>query len=225
MGSLVSFGSSNQFTGYYAPSATGGGPSVVVLQEWWGLVGHITDVADRFAAAGFNAIAPDLYHGKSTTEPDEAGSLMMALNIDETVTELQEAVNYLLAQGETSSQKVGVIGFCMGGQLSTYAATMIPQIGAAVNFYGIHPNVHPKFADLNGPLLGIFAERDDYASAESVKAMATELDAAGKSYEFVTYPNTDHAFFNDQRPAVYNAAAAADAWERTITFFRQNLVS
>jgi len=100
--------------GYEAVPQQGGGPGVVVIQEWWGLVDHIKDVCDRFAAAGFVALAPDLYHGKTTKSPDEAGKLMMALRIDEAEKEISGAVDYLLKHDAVTSKKIGVIGFCMG---------------------------------------------------------------------------------------------------------------
>src|ERR1700741_4999853 len=112
MGKKVEF-TSNGHTcqGYLATPASGKGPAVVVIQEWWGLVEHIQDVADRFAAEGFLAIAPDLYHGKTTTSPDEAGRLLMELDAERAVREIAGAGNYLLQQPECSSTKYGVVGF------------------------------------------------------------------------------------------------------------------
>ena len=224
MGQMIEFnGGGTVYQGYLAPSKNGKGKGVIVLQEWWGLVGHIKDVVDRFAEAGFTALAPDLYQGKTTTEPDEAGSLLMALNIAETEKILRQAVKALLASVGVEGDKVGVIGFCMGGQLSLFAATTNPEIGACVNFYGIHPNVHPDYAQLHGPVLGIFAEIDDYASPEAVAKMDAEMTAAGKAHEFNTYQGVHHAFFNDGRPTVYNEEAAKDAWAKTLAFFEANL--
>jgi carboxymethylenebutenolidase len=223
MGEMISFGDTGQYQGYVATSSNGSGPGVLVLQEWWGLVGHIKSVVDRFAAAGFTAMAPDLYHGKSTTEPDEAGSLMMALNIAETAQELQQAAEALIQNPATVGEQVGVVGFCMGGQLSTYAATVSSRIGAAVNFYGIHPNVQPDYSKLNCKLLGFFAEHDAYASADAVASLTSELEAAGKAYEFRTFEGTHHAFFNDDRPQVHDAEASEIAWDRMVRFFQTEL--
>lgn len=224
MGELIEFHcNGDRYHGYLAKSSNGKGPGVIVLQEWWGLVGHITDVANRFAAAGFTALAPDLYGGKKTKEPDEAGSLMMALNIGETAKILDCAVSRLQEEESVSSEKVGVVGFCMGGQLSLFAATLNENIGACVDFYGIHPNDHPDLSRLNGPLLGFFADRDTYASPEVVQALDEELTKLGKPHEFKTYPNTDHAFFNNDRPEVYSPQAAEDAWNRMVAFFREHL--
>ncbi|HRF58481.1 MAG TPA: dienelactone hydrolase family protein [Fimbriimonadaceae bacterium] len=216
-------GNGTPYVGYLSRSDTGSGPGVIVLQEWWGLVDHIQDVADRFAAEGFTALAPDLYFGEATTEPTRAGELMMALNIGATEKLLAGAVDRLLADDSVTSEKVGVVGFCMGGQLSLFAAATNPKIGACVDFYGIHPKVEPDFAALRSPVLGLFAEHDAYASPEAVALLSAELDRHGKAHEFVTYPGTHHAFFNDTRPEVFDADAATDAWKRVVGFFRAHL--
>ena len=209
--------------GYLSLPEGGRGPGVVVIQEWWGLVPHIKDVADRFAAAGFVALAPDLYHGDTTRSPDEAGKLMMALNIAQTEKDLRGAVQYLLNHEATTGESVGTVGFCMGGMLSLYAASKNPQVGACVVFYGIHPKVEPDFERLRAPVLGLFAEKDASVPPEAVRALEEEMRRHGKSIETHTYAGTDHAFFNDTRPEVYDAEAAADAWRRTVGFFRRHL--
>jgi carboxymethylenebutenolidase len=223
MGENVEFQSNGGTTaGYLAVPATGKGPGVVVIQEWWGLVDHIRDICDRFAKEGFVALAPDMYHGKVAKSPDEAGKMMMALRIDEAEQDLKGAVDYLLAQEATATEKVGVIGFCMGGALSLYAASENAKIGACVVFYGIHPNVKPDLPNLQSPVLGIFGERDRSVGPEVVRALEDTLKSLGKSVEVHVYP-ADHAFFNDTRPEVYNAVAAEDAWRRTLEFFKKNL--
>lgn len=213
----------HSYAGYFAQSKTGHGPGVIVIQEWWGLVGHIASVADRFAQAGFNALAPDFYKGQIAEEPETAGKLMMALNIGETERILKGAIEALLAEPTTVGDKVGVVGFCMGGQLALFAACMNDEIGACVDFYGIHPNVKPAFENLRCPLLGFFAEHDDYASPEAVRALSGELKLDGKHHDFITYSGAYHAFFNDDRPEVYDAKAAEDAWKKMVEFFRKNL--
>ena len=210
------------YDGYLATAASGKGPGIIVIQEWWGLVPHIKDVADRFAAEGFTALAPDFYGGKTAEEPDDAASLMMALHIGETEKILSTAIEQLLANPATEGEKVGVVGFCMGGQLSLFAACLNPAIRACVDFYGIHPNVQPALRALNGPVLGIFAETDPYAGPEQVHALTEELTLLDKPHEFITYRGTQHAFFNDTGRA-YNAEAAADAWKRVIKFFNEEL--
>ena len=185
-------------------------------------MGHIRDVADRFAESGFHALAPDFYNGQATDEPDEAGSLMMALDIDKAARMIRGAVDLLSSKPEVTAG-VGVVGFCMGGKLAMFAAGLDDRIRACVNFYGIHPNVHPNYAAMNGPLLGLFAEHDEYASPAAVKELSVELHKLGKEHEFVTYNRMPHAFFNSDRPAVYNEEAAEDAWQRTVRFFELHL--
>ena len=224
MGELVQFSNNGGNTGgYLSIPESGKGPGVVVIQEWWGLVDHIKDVCDRFAAEGFVALAPDLFHGKSTKSPDEAGKLMMALRIDEAEKDLRAAADYLSTHDATASEKVGVVGFCMGGALSLYTATKNPKIGACVVFYGGHPNVKPDLPNLHAPVLGFYAERDGFVTPELARELESTLKDLGKQIEVRIYPDTDHAFFNDTRPEVYDAEAAADAWQRTIEFLRRHL--
>jgi carboxymethylenebutenolidase len=209
--------------GYESVPQQGGGPGVVVIQEWWGLVDHIKDVCDRFAAAGFVALAPDLFHGKTTRSPDQAGKMMMALRIDEAEKELEGAVDYLLKHDAVTSRKIGVVGFCMGGALSLYTATKNPNIGASVVFYGGHPNVKPDLPNLHAPVLGLYAEKDGFVTPESVRELESKLKELGKQIDVVIYPDTDHAFFNDSRLEVYDEKAAVDAWQRSIDFLHKHL--
>jgi len=221
-GKMVDFPSNGGTTkGYLATPASGKGPGVLVLQEWWGLVPHIKKVADRFAAEGFAALAPDMYHGKTADEPDGAGKLFMALNIAQTEKDLRGAAKYLGQHSSTA--RVGAVGFCMGGQLALFAGTLNPSVGAVVDFYGIHPNVKPDYAKLSGPVLGLFAEKDGFVTPQTAREVDAAIKKAGKSCEIHIYPNVDHAFFNDERADAYNKAAADDAWRRTLTFFRQHL--
>jgi carboxymethylenebutenolidase len=222
--SMIEFsGNGHPHAGYLARSRSGKGPGVIVIQEWWGLVGHIKSVADRFAGEGFTALAPDFFHGEATTEPDEAASLFMALNIADAEKVIQGAVQALLDHEGTTGEKVGVVGFCMGGQLSMFAACINPKIGACVNFYGVHPNVHPDFEKLEAPMLGFFGAQDHITTPDVVSALDEQLNEAGKDHEFHRMPGVGHAFFNDDRPEVYNKDAADFAWTRMLEFFRENL--
>jgi carboxymethylenebutenolidase len=196
---------------------------VIVIQEWWGLVPHIEQIADRFADAGFVALAPDLYHGESTKSPDQAGKMMMAMRVDQAERDLAGAIDHLAAQPEVSSRKVGTVGFCMGGAVSLFAASKNPEVGACVVFYGGHPNIKPDLAALQAPVLGFYAGKDGFVTPQAVTALDEELTRLGKRHEFHTYPAADHAFFNDHRPEVYDAAAAADAWAKTLAFFKSEL--
>ena len=216
-------GGGERVRGYLATPTTGHGPGVVVIQEWWGLVDHIRDVCDRFAREGFVALAPDLYRGERTSDPDQAGRLMMGLEIPRAARDLDGAVAALLGQPSVAGAKVGAVGFCMGGQLALYAATRNPRIGAVVDFYGVHPNVKPDLSGLHAAVLGIFAERDAFVPPEVARKLEADLRAAGRRARCEVYPGVDHAFFNDHRPDVFDAAAAARAWTETLTFLRAEL--
>jgi carboxymethylenebutenolidase len=221
-GKMVNFPSNGHTTdGYLATPASGKGPGVLVIQEWWGLVPHIKAVCDRFAAAGFSAFAPDMYHGKTASEPDGAGKLFMALNIGHAEKDLRGAAAYLV--GHSSSAKLGVVGFCMGGQLALFAGCINPSIGAVVDFYGIHPNVKPDYSKLSGPVLGLFGEKDGFVNPDVARGVEAAIKQAGKQVEIRIYPGADHAFFNDERPDAYNKAAADDAWKRTVEHFTKHL--
>jgi len=223
-GEMIEFESNGGTTpGYVSVPEAGRGPGVVVIQEWWGLVPHIKEVCDRFAREGFVALAPDLYHGETTRSPDEAGKLMMALNVGQAEKDLRGAVQYLLNHEAVEGESVGTVGFCMGGVLSLFAASKNAQVGACVVFYGIHPKVEPDFENLRAPVLGLYAERDGFVPPEAVRQLEETLRQHGKQVETHIYPGTDHAFFNDTRPEVYDPSAAEDAWRRTLAFFRQHL--
>ena len=199
MGSIVEYPTNGTTgSGYFAP-ADGGGPGVVVIQEWWGLVPHITDVCDRFAEAGFTALAPDLYHGDSVpnTEPDEAGKLMMALNVRQAAKDLSGAVAFLQTSG----------------------------VQACAPFYGLIPweGAEPDWSKLGAKVRGQYAENDDYFGPPAVAGLQAKLDAAGKDASFTIHSGAHHAFFNDTRPEVYDADAAQQAWDATLDFFRSEL--
>ncbi|MBE7556556.1 MAG: dienelactone hydrolase family protein [Anaerolineales bacterium] len=225
-GKMISFDVQGQSNSAYLalPGGTGPWPGVVVIQEWWGLDDHIQSIADRFAAEGFAATAPDLYNGQVATEPDEARKLRMALIWDEALAVIQGAVNYLIGQSQVSPKKVGVIGFCMGGGLTWHAAAKLARVGAAAPFYGGGPEMtDEEVARISSPVLAIFGELDQGVSPQVANQRAAQMDRAGVKHETVIYPNAHHAFFNNTR-AAYNPEAAADAWQRTLRFFREALV-
>ncbi len=224
MGEKVSFPSNgHKCEGWFARPASGKGPAVVVIQEWWGLLPHIQEVVERFAKEGFAALAPDLYHGKTTTAPDEAGRLLMELDADGAAREISGAGAYLLGRAECSSKRYGVVGFCMGGALAQYAATRDPKVGAAVSFYGGFKKLDLKWGNLAGPILFFFGGKDQGVPASQAAPLEEKLRNLGKKAEAVVYKGANHAFFNDTRPEVYNKEASADAWKRTLAHFRANL--
>jgi carboxymethylenebutenolidase len=227
MGEIVEFPSNGHVAqGYLAVPQGGGGPGLVLIQEWWGLVPHITDLAERFAAAGFVTLAPDLFHGEKTTEPDEAGKLMMALNLDQAGRDLAGAVAFLRDHEATSTEKVGVTGFCMGGGLAlVLACQQGDAIGASVPWYGLipWPDAQPDWDALTAPVLMHVAGNDDFFSPEDARKLEADLSERGKSVELHVYEGADHAFFNDDRPEVYDAEAGAIAWSRTVAFLSEHL--
>ena len=198
-------------------------PGVIVAQEWWGLDEHIKDVARRFAAAGFVALAPDLFHGTVTKEPGEAQKLMMSLNMGEAVKELVKATDYLASRPEVAGRGIGAIGFCMGGGLALNLACESSRIRAAAPFYGVNPTPIDKVSKLNGPLLAIYAENDAFAGEPVRRELEQALEASNIDHEIVVYPGAQHAFFNDTRPEVYDREAAVDAWHRALSHFRRHL--
>ena len=227
MGEMIEFPSNGSTAGgYLAVPESGNGPGVIVIQEWWGLVDHIVDVCDRFAQAGFVALAPDLYHGQKVPlgEPDEAGKAMMAMKMDQAARDMSGAVDELLRR--SSGGQVGVIGFCMGGGLALVLATQRPDaVAAVVPCYGIvpWPDASPDYASMSAAVLGHYAENDDSFTPEAANALADRLRSLGKSVEIVIYAGADHAFFNDTRPEVYHAEASRELWDRTLEFFGAHL--
>lgn len=218
MGELVEFASNGGTApGYLARPESGTGPGLVVIQEWWGLNDHIKDVADRFAAAGFVALAPDLYHGKVIDEPDEAGKEMMALDLGRAARDLSGAVDLL--RTESGQEKIGVTGFCMGGGLTLTLACQRPDaVAVAVPWYGVIPweGAQPDWSALEGTIVAHIAENDGFFGPEAAAELDATLQGLGKDATFHVYNNGEHAFFNDTSPEVYSADHAAVAWQRTL---------
>jgi carboxymethylenebutenolidase len=227
MGEMVEFASNGGTCGGYfgAPdSGATGAPGVIVIQEWWGLVAHIREVVDRFAAAGFCALAPDLYHGESSSEPDGAGKLMMALNVDRAARDLSGAVELL--RERTGRTNVGVTGYCMGGGLALVLACHRPDaIAAAAPYYGLIPwaTAQPDFSAMSAKVVGEYAEFDEFFGPEPTRELEASLRGLGKDATLHIHPGAQHAFFNDTRPEVYDAECASVAWERTLALFRAEL--
>jgi carboxymethylenebutenolidase len=223
MGEMIEFPSNGGTAhGYAAYPEAGAGPALVVIQEWWGLVDHIKDVCDRFAAEGFTALAPDLYRGETTTEPDEAGKLMMALNLEHAAKALSGAVDWLVTSDKVRGEGVGVVGYCMGGGLALVLGCQRPdQVRAVAPYYGVIPweAAQPDYSKMTAAVQGHYAENDDFASPDAVRALEGQLKDLGVEVEMFIYPNT----FNDARPEVYDEDAAHQAWNRTLSFLRSKL--
>ncbi len=195
-------------------------PSVVVIQEWWGLNEQICSVVDRFAAAGYNALAPDLYHGRVAQDADEASHMMNGLDFPgATFQDIRGAVAYLQAAG---NGRVAVMGFCMGGALTVASAVHLPEINAAVCFYGMPPQEFADPAQICVPFQGHFATRDTWCTPDAVAFLQSSMHGAGRVPEIYHY-EADHAFFNQARPEVYDPHASDLAWARTLDFLERQL--
>jgi len=212
--------------GYLAFPESGSGPAVLVIQEWWGLVPHIRSVVDRLADAGFVAFAVDHFRGVETTEPDEAQKLMMGLKVAAAGADIAAGADYLLSLDQVTSSNVGSIGFCMGGGLSLLAPTVSESITAAVAFYPAMPwpDYDPDWSRCAGKDAMIHkAEADEAHAGPVIAEYQLAIENAGGSVTIFDYPNSDHAFFNDDRPEVYNLDHATLAWQRSLDFFKRNL--
>ena len=226
MGTMVSFQrpDGQAVQGYLAEPAQGSGaPAIVVIQEWWGLNNQIRGVADRLAAAGYQALVPDLYRGQSTVEAEEASHLMTALNFGDAASQdIRGAVQYL----KTRAPKVGVTGFCMGGALTLLAMTQTPEADAGVVWYGCPPLEYIDATKIRVPMLGT---QDEFFKIDMVDALEAKLREAGVGFEFHRYL-AHHAFANETAvgpgriPATqYDSAWAQQAWDRSLRFFGRNL--
>lgn len=209
--------------GYLKLPPAGAGPGLIVLQEWWGINEHVRDVVDRFAKLGYVAFAPDLFHGKMATKPSDAERLMMSLHIEQTAADLKAAIDSLLGMEEVHSEKLGIVGFCMGGQLALFAACKHPEIGACIDFYGVHPNFKPDLTNLGCPLLGLFGEKDTFVCPDKVHDLSAALKEAKKTYTFHTFEGAGHAFFNDTREEAYDEESAVHSWEMCKKFLNRHI--
>lgn len=204
---------------FVAMPENGNGKAVLVIQEWWGLNPHIKDIARRYAGEGFIAIAPDLYRGKLAADPTEAGELMNALAIEDGLDTINNAMSAASTAYDIS--KFGITGYCMGGTFALRAACELDDIGAAAAFYGDTPP-DDVLAKLNVPTMFISGTKDAWINPEKVAALESVAEQHSLPIESIVY-EADHAFFNDTRPEVYDAEAAADAWRRVVSMFNEKL--
>jgi len=212
--------------GYLAMPPGGEGPGVVVIQEWWGLIDQITRTCDRLAEVGFVALAPDLYEGRTVplTEPDQAAKAMMAMQLASAAADLDGAVDLLLER--TARRSVGVLGFCMGGGLAlVLGAARADAVAAVVPCYGVlpWPEAHPDYSQMSAAVQIHCAAEDSSFTPEAAEELVGTLSALGKDVELHLYSGADHAFFNEDRPEVYDAEASALLFERATSFLRSTL--
>ena len=226
---MIEFASNGSTAGGYLAVPDGGtGPGVIVVQEWWGLDSGIKEMADRLAAAGFVALAPDLYHGELAehTEMDKAGELMTALPPDRAARDMSGAVDYLADHDATTGDGVGVMGFCMGGLLTFVLAALRPdRIKAAVPFYGFPSgDGQPDYSQITAAIQGHMAENDDFFPPDAARALEAELQGLGLDCQLTVHPGTGHAFM-----APHNALGTQDQeladriWPQATGFLDEHL--
>jgi carboxymethylenebutenolidase len=211
--------------GYLAVPASGSGPGVIVIQEWWGLTDHIAGIADRLAADGFVALAPDLFGGRTTHDAEEAGRLLTELPVEQAAQDLGGAVDYLLGHDAVTSSAVGAVGFCMGGGfVLLLAARQGEKVAAAVPFYGVGPGVPDSYSGLTAAVQGHYGEQDAMYPTESARALEEQIRSeTGAEVTFYYYP-AGHAFHNDENLlGTYDPDNARLAWQRTVDFLHKQL--
>jgi carboxymethylenebutenolidase len=207
------------------PSARGQLPAVIIIHEWWGLNDHIKEIAQRFAREGYAALAPDLYSRlgyKVTKDANEAANLMNALSSQAVLLDLNAATMSLKQQPFVDPQRIGIIGFCMGGTFALTQATHNSDLKASVQFYGKVPPIE-TLNYLLCPVLYHYGAKDGWVTRQEVDRLKEGLEKYGKPGEVIIYPDAGHAFFNDTRPDAFRPDEAKQAWQRTLQFFGEHL--
>jgi carboxymethylenebutenolidase len=208
------------------PAGNGPFPAVLVIHEWWGLDEWVKDQARALAKEGYVALAVDLYRGKVTKSQEEAHQLMMGLPPDRAIRDLKAAVAYLQSRADVKKDRIGVIGWCMGGKYALELATQEPALAAVAAYYGAPPTDPAAIARIKAPVLGNYGAEDKGPSPEQVKAFEAAMKKAGKTVDIKIYPGAGHAFANPNNPwKGYRPEAAKDAWARTVAFFAKYLKS
>ena len=215
-------------SGYFVRPPTGSGPGVLVIQEWWGLDSGIKEMTDRLGAAGFVALAPDLYHGELAghTEMDKAGRLMQSLPPDRAARDMSGAIDFLAKHPAVTSDGIGVVGFCMGGMLAFIIAANRPdQVKAVVPFYGFpQGDAEPDWSKLTASISGHMAEQDSFFSPAAAKALETKLRGLGKDVTLTVHPGTGHAFMGPHNAlGTLNEKLAAEIWPQVVSFLKEKL--
>jgi carboxymethylenebutenolidase len=229
MSETVEFRSNgNAASGYLVKPSTGSGPGVLVIQEWWGLDSGIKEMTDRLGAAGFVALAPDLYHGEVAghDEMDKAAHLMQSLPPERAGRDMSGAVDYLSNHSAVTSKGIGVVGFCMGGMLSFLIAANRPdKVKAVVAFYGFPQGaMEPDWSKLTASVSGHMAEHDDFFPPAAARALEAKLRGMGKNVTMTVHPGTGHAFMGPHNAlGTLNATLAARIWPEVVSFLRQTV--
>jgi carboxymethylenebutenolidase len=218
----------NMASGYLATPATGSGPGVLVIQEWWGVDASLKQMADRLAAAGFVALAPDLYHGEVAghTEMDKAAQLMNAMPPDRAARDMSGAIDYLAGHKAVTSKSIGVVGFCMGGMLSFLIAANRPdKVKAIVPFYGFPQGAaEPDWTNMTAEVSGHMAENDNFFPPAAARALEAKLHGLGKKATMTVHPGTGHAFMGPHNAlGTLNEKLAAQIWPEAISFLQKTV--
>lgn len=212
------------FSAYLSrPAAPGPRPAVIVIHEWWGLNAHIRDVADRYSAEGYVALAPDLYGGKVANDPGEAIKLVSGVTPEASKRILEAALDYLQGGDFVKPDRIGVTGFCFGGTQSFYFACASSKIAAAAIYYATRLPSDDMLARITAPLLVVYGDQDPNVKPAQARQLEATLRRLGKDVRLLVYPGCPHAFFNDENKAAYREEAARDAWGQTLKFFGRTL--
>ncbi len=207
----------------YTPQGKGPFPALIVIHEWWGLDDWIKEQASKFADEGYVVLAIDLYRGKTATTPDVAHELMRGVPEDRARTDLRAAFDYLKSQKNVKPDRIGSVGWCMGGGYSLDVALEEPGLAADVIHYGHLATDPENLKRINAPILGIFGAQDRGIPPEDVHKFEQTMKQLGKQIEIKIYPDAGHAFENPNNKTGYRPADAADAWKRTLVFLQSTL--
>lgn len=214
----------------YTPSSNGPHPAIIVIHEWWGLNDWVKEQSSKLADQGYVTLAIDLYRGKVATTPNEAHEFMGGVPQDRAARDLQAAFDYLQSLSNVKKERIGAIGWCMGGGYSLELALHQPKLAADVVNYGVADYASlakdtATIKNINAPILGIYGEQDRGIPADEVKAFAEQVDKAGKKMDVTIYPDAGHAFENPNNKDGYRAKDTADAWNKIVSFFASTLKS
>ena len=214
-----------QVPGYLsAPEGKGPFPGLILIHEWWGLNDQIKGVADRLAKEGYAVLAVDLYRGRSTADPEVAHQYMAGLPDDRATRDILAAFSHLQQQSDIRKDRIGSIGFCMGGKFSAQLAVNEPKLAAGVIFYGSVPTDPATLQKIQAPVIGFFGQNDKAITPDMANSFEQEMKKLGKNVSVTIYPGAGHAFMN-QTGKSYNEAAAKDAWPKMLQFLQKHLKS
>jgi len=215
----------SQAHGYLKKPDSGSGPGLILIEEWWGLDDHMVDVADRLAAEGFVVLCPDLFGGRVAHDAKEAGQMLQELPVEQAARDLGGAVDFLLADQDVTSSKLGAVGFCMGGGfVLQLAAQQGEKIAAAVAFYGVGPGVPDQYRSVTADIQGHYGEQDEMYPVDQARQQEQQIrDESQGSVEFFYYP-AGHAFHNDKdKLGTYDPESARQAWQRSVEFLKSHV--